>query len=198
MVYHRLSQKDPRKRVAVCSVCGPVRMAKNGPSWMCANKKADLQASWYNRNGRKAYLPSAHALTWRDTELRIGLCPIDGEVEIVPFARGWTCKVRAKELGGWRSTPALKCAMCGKYDTRHNPVSPTSSTEAHCEGCRELLRNGPTPKSQTVPVNLGVAFGAEPHGEVGAHYVIDFDWLNPDYMIESEQAVLGWKTLGED
>jgi hypothetical protein len=196
MDFHRLTQRDPETRTAVCSVCGPTRMTRNGKSWMCSNKKADLLASWHNRGGRKRYPPSPHALTWRDIELGIGLCPIDGEVAIVPFARGWACKVRATELGGWRQYPALRCTVCSKYDSRHNPVSSTSSTEALCAGCREARRNGPTPRDWVAPINLGVVYGLEAGGDVGAHFVVDADWLNPDWMPDHESAVPGWKTLG--
>lgn len=202
MVPHRLKSKDPANRRGVCSICGPtniVRITRGSTvTYKCGTKHADDKAKYRNRHRRRHYPPSPHALTWRDIELGIGLCPIDGEVAIVPFARGWTCKIRATELGGWRSKPALKCAVCGKYDTRYNPVTPTSSTEAHCETCRELLRNGPTPRDLAVPLNLGLAFGKDTkEANVGAHYVVDADWLNPDFVPDVENAVPGWKTLGE-
>lgn len=195
---HRLSHIDKVKRSGTCSICGPVRIFRNGKYYMCGVKKAELRRAWFNKHGRKAK-PSPHALLQKDPVTRLGVCPIDGPVEIVPFARGWACKIRADELGGGRAEPAKKCYLCGKYDSQHNPVSSTELRDM-CEGCARLMHSGPTPAraEQAEATAVGAAFDRSPSegGNLGAHMVSNFDWLNPDYMPDYESVVPGWKTLG--
>ena len=194
---HRLTDRDPVLRTAVCSICGPVRMSRNGKSWMCSNKKADLRASWYNRNPRRAK-PSEHALTSKDTQNRLGICPVCGPVEIVPYARGWACANRAAELGHSQAEPHPKCSVCGNYHSRHNPVSPTSG---QCEACARLLYQGTEPRGPSDEAAMAQAFGpahaAHDGTSLGAHMVTNFEWMNPEYIPDYESAVPGWKTIGD-
>jgi hypothetical protein len=200
---HRLTILDAETRQGLCSICGPIRLARNGKSWVCSVQKADLRASWYNRNKRKAK-PSAHALVEKDPVNRLGICPIDGPVDIVPFARGWACSVRAAELNHHQAEPHAKCSVCGNFDSRHNPVSPTGSQgQLRCEACARLLYQGTEPNvladTSVIAAAFGSSVGRDGHqggGHSGAHMVSNFEWLNPEYMPDYESAVPGWKTLG--
>lgn len=129
MARHKLTEKDPLARTAVCSVCGPVeiRPVAGGKSWICLNKKRESGAAW--RAAHPEYMAasrhrvSAHKLTAKDPENRRGDCPVCGvDVQIVPFGLGWACAIRNAEMGRSVQEVVPRCLVCNWAGSIDNPL----------------------------------------------------------------------------
>lgn len=130
---HRLDDKDRDARTATCSVCGPVKILPAGRGWVCANKKRAQKAQWAAANPEKVAAsrarPGAHRLMVSDGTL--GQCLLCGEVPVVPWGRGYACKVRADQLRQkHQDSPALRCRDCKGWNTE--------LSEGRCTACRLL------------------------------------------------------------
>lgn len=111
---HKLTEKDPAARTGVCSVCGPVSLARKGKSWRCANRRRELHQAWVEENPTKAAASRAHVSPHKVTN---GVCPLCGPVEAVPYGRGWACPNTpgAKRRLVQQSAPQSRCRDCGSF-----------------------------------------------------------------------------------
>jgi hypothetical protein len=183
---HLLADKDLAAKTAVCSVCGPVEIRSAGKSWICLNKKRESAAAWQAANPEKAAANRAavseHHLVASDPEVRRGICPIDGDVDIVPFGRGWACAVRAAELRTVVQDETPRCRVCYYPGSNFNPV-----VDGYCEYDR--------------PGNIRPAVvPLSPLFDPGASHPVEL----PKYEAAAsvvparESAVPGWKMIGQD
>src|SRR5512139_3984848 len=117
---HSLSEKDTEARKATCSICGPVRIGKAGTGWVCATKQKEHTANWRARHPERDHGRGAnpHQLTERVVADRTARCVKCGPVAIEPWARGWICSNRAKELGRvvQQEKPQAHCRDCMAAD----------------------------------------------------------------------------------
>ena len=117
---HTLTLKDVEARTATCSQCGPVQIAKSGRGWMCALKKKGVTRLWAASNPEAAKAnrssSSPHRLLGKRVRDGFGLCPLCGDIDIVPYGRGWICGNRARELRAvQQETPLRGCIDCRSY-----------------------------------------------------------------------------------
>lgn len=176
---HRLSDKNLEQRKAVCSICGPVKIAKSGTGWACATKKKAHSRAWKLRHpDRDRRSTTEHVLLSRDPQNRIGLCAKDGSVDLVPWGRGFACGVRARQLGhvNHQSAPQQRCPDCWLL---HRLTVWT--TDGVCPRCVDVSLDGPLvpPAREGLPEGFHLVGGEDPYAM-------------PDY----ESAVPGWHTLG--
>ena len=117
---HNLTEKDPQALTAVCSVCGPTRLASKGAGWLCINKKRANTKAWNEASPEKVKanraLSSPHKLMNKDVKASTGMCPLCGPVDILAYGRGWVCGNRARELRTTQQVkPTLPCPDCKGY-----------------------------------------------------------------------------------
>lgn len=186
---HHLSDKDPVARSATCSVCGPVRIGKAGRGWACSVKMKEHTRRWRAKNPNRDHGrgKNPHALESRDVPARRAVCAKCGPVEIEPWARGWICSNRARQLGR---------------------VVKQETVQQHCLDCKAAdgvlvwLTDGACLRCAEVHLDAELAKLADDErlmadllewAEAGLHLVGPSD---PYAMPEYESAVPGWKTLG--
>jgi hypothetical protein len=189
---HHLTERDLDRRIATCSVDGPVKIRRSGTGWVCAEKaKANVRAYKNRHPERDRSSKSDHQLTEKDPPTRLARCSVCGVVDMVPTGRGWACATRAKELGrvNHQDAPQTWCRDCW------------AEMEGDADRYRVwLLADGTCPRCST---------GQDLHAELrdlehnrrvlddaglgpGFHIVSPDPYAMPDY----ESAVPGWHTLG--
>lgn len=194
---HSLSQKDVERRVAVCSICGPVKIRKNGRTWTCARKRSEVNNRWKRQNAAKLAAgrnrPSAHHLETYDAESRAGVCPVCGPVDIVAWGRGYACANRARQLRVLQeSAPAERCWKCGAWESEGNPVD-----AGVCWQCQLELSPGrtlllmPGGRAHTIE-SLREASAYLEYEEAGMHVGFPDD----PYAVDDQEVVAGWKVIG--
>ena len=112
MPKHSLTNKDKAELVADCSVCGPrVPIRLNGRyGIVCLEARRERSRRYKQQNpekvraGRAAANPSTHRLSLRTGEL--DTCVVCGEVQPIPWGRGWMCPTIPKEKG-WVVTETM-------------------------------------------------------------------------------------------
>ena len=117
---HSLTQKNVADRTAVCNLCGPVAMVPAGRGWACVQGRRESRRNYKKAHpdrvrASKALNPATHKLTVKTGET--DQCVVCGEVQPVPWGRGWMCPTIIRERG-WTVTqtaPAPKCALCNKH-----------------------------------------------------------------------------------
>lgn len=181
---HHLREKDPDDRTALCSVCGPTRIAPVGRGWICVEVKRRANRRWAQSHPDRPRASGPHRLEWQDRETLTGLCPTDGAVDIVPWGRGYACATRAKELGRvhQQEAPQTFCADCRVADG----VIVWLTTEGECPRCQETNLNLQL-ASQEADRRLAAEL-LEP----GMHVIGLGD---PYEMPSNESAVPGWRTI---
>lgn len=176
---HSLTNKDTAALVGDCSVCGTgVAIVKVGNGHGCRlavrQAKRNYKTAHPDRaRAGRAHNPSNHRLTVKTGEM--DNCAMCGDVQPVPWGRGWMCPTIIKERG-WTVTqvaPTPKCKLCSQ----------------------RFLIDGLCPKCDAEPEDLteglDPAFLAEVYG-AGMHIETAASWLETD----TTSAVPGWKTIG--
>ena len=197
LLRHSLSEKDTDRRTARCAICGPVKMRRKGNTWVCANKRKEINDRWAQKNQDKVNarrnVVSAHHLLQTDAKTMTGVCPICGPVAIVAWGRGYLCAVRAGELRQVdQERPMKRCWKCRTWDSERNPV-----TDEVCQRCTEELQPGrtlgymPGGRAHTVESLREATFYLEVE-EAGMHVGFPDD----PYALDDQEAVPGWKTIG--
>lgn len=185
---HRLADKDTEARTAICSECGPVKIYKNGNSFVCATAKKGRMREWAVRNPDAAKLnrrgKSAHVVTE-------GVCSLCGPTEVVPYGRGWACagSPAAARRGMQQDAPQAKCAVCGKYPTG------ALSWEGLCPGCEaDLTLQITALLDDDRPSTARWDEPKAPTLEWDGYSITNGD-ADP-YELDDYQAVPGWRTIG--
>jgi hypothetical protein len=197
-VRHSLTEKDTDRRTAVCAVCGPVKIRKNGKTWLCANKRKEVTDRWEQLNQGKVNarrsVVSAHHLSSADIRSMTGTCPLCGPVAIVAWGRGYLCANRAGELRQvQQEAPARRCWKCCTWSSEANPVL----EDDVCRRCTDELTPGhtldyiPGARSHTVESLREASLYVE-FDEAGMHV----GYPDDPYKLDDQQPVPGWKTIG--
>ena len=136
--WHRLTDVDPVKRTAICSVCGPVRVRKRmgrKGGWRC-RKQARLhvaQKAWFQRDKARWALQRRPYTAHKKTACeRCGFVPehacqldvdhIDGDHENNDPANLRTLCAnchRLKTLADMSTAPRCGCARCTSMSPNH-------------------------------------------------------------------------------
>jgi hypothetical protein len=191
---HQLSDKNVAERTAVCAICGPVKLHKNGRRFTCAEKQRIKHAEWAKRNPEKARANRAQASPHRVSGDQ---CLVCGTVEPVAYGRGWACPntkaVLRRELQQVAPTP--RCSVCRHWAGTERPV-----TAGLCRPCAD---------AELVQV-MALAGLHEPQrwhevarrAEVVAEDMWGLHDVDPDtddpYYDEPASVVPGWRVIGTD
>lgn len=218
---HRLSGRDLETMTAVCAVCGPVRVASRGRGrWVCANRKAEREASRSPRRRQAGGRRSRHRLGV--VEAGVATCATCGPVRAVPYGTGFACEntpgVRAGAAR--QGEPAATCpahTVPADREVTHPDGSVTVvrkwiqylRRDGSCARC--LLDSG-VPFEQVFPGKarsarmaaeeaawLNSVFGLDDEVDTQPAYrggYLTTDGLDPATP-EYDSRVYGWRTLGE-
>jgi hypothetical protein len=98
---HRLSEIDTKKMRAVCAVCGPTDILRNGSgkdytNYLCATNRKQSSEAYRRERGIPPRNPSHHHLSQIDDENKTAVCSRCGSVPIYVSDLGYRIQRRCK------------------------------------------------------------------------------------------------------